>query len=170
MTCGLGLTILLLALAAQPTLTLTAGNFDPDDKSFHASAQFGTPKEILEHLAAGADVNARNDRGWTPLHVAAGRDAYVHQILVDRGANVNARTQDSDDNTVLVLVSQFSANTPGAADKVEALVEHGAQVNSQNAHGDTATERLKSASRRNSIASLSASSHLSLKAFFSSSS
>eukprot|EP00618_Florenciella_parvula_P019704 CAMPEP_0119522578 /NCGR_PEP_ID=MMETSP1344-20130328/37876_1 /TAXON_ID=236787 /ORGANISM="Florenciella parvula, Strain CCMP2471" /LENGTH=216 /DNA_ID=CAMNT_0007560625 /DNA_START=66 /DNA_END=716 /DNA_ORIENTATION=- len=120
---------------------MTASSDDVDDLeavNLHTSAQFGQPKEILEQLANGADINAYNSRGRTPLHAAAGRDAYIHQLLVDRGADVNARTKDGEDNTVLILLAQYAANAASAADRVEALIEHGAIVNSQNAKGDTA--------------------------------
>ena len=42
-------------------------------------------------LVQGADVNARNAHGWTPLHVAAaGGDPAVVALLVQHGANVHA--------------------------------------------------------------------------------
>ena len=41
-------------------------------------------------LAAGADPNQANDRGWTPLHQAAYRnDAEMATLLIDSGANVS---------------------------------------------------------------------------------
>ena len=53
-------------------------------------------------LAAGAEVNARDLRGRTPLHSAAGRDwdpAAVVAELVEGGADLNAR--DNEGNTPL---------------------------------------------------------------------
>ena len=41
-------------------------------------------------LDAGADVNAKNRRGSTPLHWAIDDEAKV-QLLLSRGANVNVR-------------------------------------------------------------------------------
>ena len=44
-------------------------------------------------LAQGADVNARNAHGWTPLHVAAaGGDPTVVALLLRHGADVHARS------------------------------------------------------------------------------
>ena len=43
-------------------------------------------------LAVGADIDARNDDGLTPLHAAAGlNDVAAIRALLDGGANVNAR-------------------------------------------------------------------------------
>jgi ankyrin repeat protein len=44
-------------------------------------------------LAKGAEVNARNAHGWTPLHVAAaGGDPVVVALLLKHGANVHAQS------------------------------------------------------------------------------
>ena len=44
-------------------------------------------------LAQGADVNARNAHGWTPLHVAAaGGDPTVVALLLRHGADVHAQS------------------------------------------------------------------------------
>ena len=44
-------------------------------------------------LAQGAEVNARNAHGWTPLHVAAaGGDPAVIALLLHHGADVHAQS------------------------------------------------------------------------------
>lgn len=44
-------------------------------------------------LAQGADVNARNAHGWTPLHVAAaGGDPAVVELLLQHRADVHAQS------------------------------------------------------------------------------
>jgi len=37
----------------------------------HEAAKEGIIKAVKQHLAAGTDVNAKTERGWTPLHYAA---------------------------------------------------------------------------------------------------
>jgi ankyrin repeat protein len=42
-------------------------------------------------LAAGADVNEANDRGWTPLHQAAySNQSAIAALLIERGADLDA--------------------------------------------------------------------------------
>jgi len=45
-------------------------------------------------LDAGADVNAKNDYGGTPLHQAAwGGHTEVAELLIAKGADVNAKNK-----------------------------------------------------------------------------
>ena len=37
-------------------------------ESINEAAAFGNIEAVKQHLAAGADVNAKDDNGWTPLH------------------------------------------------------------------------------------------------------
>ena len=52
----------------------------------------GNIEIVKQHLAAGADVNAKSEDGGTPLHSAAstGRKE-IAELLITKGADVNAK-------------------------------------------------------------------------------
>lgn len=49
-------------------------------------------------LSDGADANAQGDQGFTPLHFAAasGTSVEVAQLLLDAGADINARNHHDE--------------------------------------------------------------------------
>ena len=63
--------------------------------SIHDAAFEGNIEAVKQHIAAGADVNAKDESGWTPLHWAASK---VHnktaKLLIKEGADVNAVNKD----------------------------------------------------------------------------
>ena len=75
------------------------GSTDADTRGYYTTED--TPQRSVDTLKilldAGADVNSRGPRGLTPLHEAArwGWNAAV-QYLVDRGADLNAKSQSLD--------------------------------------------------------------------------
>lgn len=81
-------------------------------------------EEIQDCLDAGADPNARNEGGWTPLHnaVVSLKHPAVVKVLLDAGANPNARLSQRRETPL-----HFAANfyPPGLAGKWPA---HGAEV------------------------------------------
>ena len=61
----------------------------------HKAAKDGNIKAVKQHLAAGTDVNAKNDIGRTPLHFAAWKGhKEVTALLIAKGADVNAKGGD----------------------------------------------------------------------------
>ena len=96
----------------------------------HKAAAKGNTEAVKQHLAAGADVNAKNDNGATPLHGAAftGRMEVV-ELLIANGANVNAK--DKDGGTPLL-----HAALSGHREIVELLISKGADVNAKVAPSD----------------------------------
>jgi len=100
-------------------------------------------KEIRELIKAGADVNAADESGRTPLFEAVGRGhAHIAKLLIDAGANVNI--VDKSGRTPLY-------RTLRRADIVKLLITAGADVNATDKRGYTP---LHGASRANRIDSV----------------
>ena len=66
------------------------------DISIHEAAMKGNIEAVKQHLAAGTDVNVKDNIGLTPLHMAAG-DARkeVAELLIAKGAEVNVKNKYS---------------------------------------------------------------------------
>ena len=95
----------------------------------HDKETIGAVQFLLEH---GADVNAKRDDLWTPLHLAlnAGK-LKVAQMLLDYHADVNAL--DDDDQAPLHLLSRWvpQQDEDESSDIAKQLLERGANVNEQ---------------------------------------
>jgi cytohesin len=151
---------LLIARGAVVNARMTPPEHETIRNDLHAPhAQVGTtplhlavnyPEVVKVLVANGADINAKDERDETPIHLAAtegdkqvvdlllaaGADidlhltadtGYVEKVkqLIAAGADVNAR--DNDARTALYL-----AVLRGHTDVVEALASSGADVNAEN--------------------------------------
>lgn len=95
-------------------------------------------------LDNGADINARDRQGWTPLHYAAEcREEYLVQNLLGLGADINALTTLGRD-TPLRLVVNMGTRFGGVERIIELLLENGADLNSKDVFGTTALDEAKS--------------------------
>ena len=66
----------------------------PLDTSIQMAAEDGNIEVVKQHIAAGTDVNAKEEDG-TPLHYAAWNGhKEVVELLIAEGADVNAKTND----------------------------------------------------------------------------
>ena len=107
----------------------------------HEAVKKNNDALVEELIAGGADVNARDSQGKTPLMVlykqdvhdgeSYNRDSSLHiaKLLVEHGADVNARS--SEGNTVLhYLIKPYSTTAhylPFYLQSIEYLIEHGAR-------------------------------------------
>jgi hypothetical protein len=105
----------------------------------HAAAQVENFEVVQKLIEYGAEIDARDVDGWTPLYWASAghhfKDGSVLRLLLERGADVNARagTYDNDDFTTPL----HRASAYGAVEVVRLLLEHGADVQAVNVDGKT---------------------------------
>ena len=91
--------------------------------SIHEAAANGNIEAVKQHIAAGTDVNVKNEFGWTPLYYAAwGGHKEIVELLIAKGADVNK--DDDDESTPL-----HYAALKGQKEIAELLIAKGADVN-----------------------------------------
>ncbi len=109
--------------------------------NFFKAVERGDIDAVNRLISEGADVKVENDKGETPLHIAAvwGHKEVV-EALLDKGANVNA--EDEEGNPPLVLTTDEEIKTllqstakllevakSGNIQEVNSLISEGAKVN-----------------------------------------
>ena len=88
--------------------------------------------EARNLIAAGADLNGREDDRTTPLFIAVENgNLEMVRLLLDFGAKVNAKNEEKE--TPLMKLDEDASK-----DLVEALIAAGAKVNAVSKSGDTA--------------------------------
>lgn len=131
------------------------------------AAFFGHWKVADFLIRHGADVNAAvPETGERPLHGAlskAGRPHYLYvvRLLVERGADVNARTLPGRATEAFMRDVRTKGETPlhraaayADARTIEFLLEHGADREARDAHGDSPLSWASEHLRPGSILSL----------------
>ena len=69
---------------------------EPPDISIHDAARDGNIEAVKQHIAAGTDLNAKDNFGKTTLRLAAvGGHKEVAELLIAAGADMNAKADDS---------------------------------------------------------------------------
>jgi ankyrin repeat protein len=144
---------IIAALAGEHFQTadlLRRGGADPDVKGqyetipLHSAAFFGKFEVVQKLIEYDADINARDEYGWTPLFDASrGRhfkDGSVLRLLLERGADVNARAVKATPVSTLGSTPLHFASENGALEVVRLLLEHGADIEAVNVDGKTALQ------------------------------
>jgi ankyrin repeat protein/mono/diheme cytochrome c family protein len=149
-------------IAASPEAV--QGKDDGGSTALHHAAGYGPLGNVELLIDKGADVNAKNRRGSTPLHWAIHDKAKV-RLLLSKGAAVNAR--QAQGRTPLYLTAMLGDGVPimrllfsagadpnlasangqtplmmassrGNVEGIQLLIERGAQVNAKDGAGETA--------------------------------
>eukprot|EP00752_Nemacystus_decipiens_P016045 g14344.t2 len=108
---------------------------DCDDTPLHLASAAGQVEVVAALLEAGADVDAEDEIGNTPLHVA--RDAPTLEFLLAHGANPNLVAMShygsgSPLGSYCTLIHRLETDEEGMASataQVETLLRYGADVN-----------------------------------------
>jgi len=102
-----------------------------DVSSFHMAACTGDLARVKLFVEQGANVDTKDELGWTPLYWAASTgQENVAEFLIANGADVNAKTNDN--STPL-----YQAAATGGLNFVQLLIAKGADVNGKDKHGNT---------------------------------
>ena len=120
---GAGRLIEVDRLIAEGVVDVDGTTREDHSRALHLSAQNGRPLVTNSLIRAGADVNATNDGGDTPLILASlnGHGSIVDALLKS-GANVHATDQFGS-------CALFYASRQGHCGLVDALLKAGADVN-----------------------------------------
>jgi uncharacterized protein len=118
----------------QPEIAEYLLSLDPKLDLFSACAA-GRLRSVTDEIDRdGSLLKAHSGDGWTPLHLAAFfGHADLANALLDRGADVNARSTNSMNNTPL-----HAAVAGGHLELVRLLLERGADANATQEGGWTA--------------------------------
>ena len=118
--------VVLGVLLAASTYAQTTGFFE--------LVKTGTPQQLQAAIDQGADVNARNSSGVTPLMAAAGNNQNPEVIttLLRAGADIEAR--DGVGWTPLIYAALGNKNP----EVTTALLKAGANVKAKDSQGKTA--------------------------------
>jgi peptidoglycan/LPS O-acetylase OafA/YrhL len=137
--CMLGLVTIVPAVMAVSIWGIMSGlrANATDDGTLGSAARNGDAAAIGERLQAGADVNAPDRIGVTPLGWAAIRgDVDSARLLIEHGANLNARNRDG-------AAPLHSAAFLGRPAVVDVLLKSGADINARTHGGDTPLDATK---------------------------
>jgi len=114
-------------------LSLSSG-IAQDQRTLISAVEAGNLMAAKKFVAEGANLEARNDKGWTPLIIAAAAgNTQIATLLLDRGADANARSTSETGSTALCFATQM-----GDTNFIDLFLQYGARINDRGGNGLTA--------------------------------
>jgi Ankyrin repeats (3 copies) len=111
----------------------------PSGTALHVAASAGRMEICNSLLQAGADVNARNHQGATPLLVGLSHASIACvPSLLEHGADVNAA--DNRGRTALMLLMNFGPADPAVQNILHELLDKGADTSRRDFEGKSAED------------------------------
>ena len=100
--------------------------------------EHSTPQDVRIPIRQGAELNHRNNNGWTPLDLAAMNPNadVIYTFLKEGDQEIRINMRDEFGNTALMKAAYYNDNP----EVVKILIDFGADVNIQNDNGQTALD------------------------------
>jgi len=93
------------------------------------AAANGDTVTVLHWIAEGEDINVANEKGWTPLVMAAfNQHMETVMVLVDAGADVN---HQSVNGTTVFMYAKTKVMETGEYSLLDYLLQKGAEINTR---------------------------------------
>lgn len=104
------------------------------DQALLAAVEENNIYEVERLIQLGANVNAKTEDNYTPLHVAVNYGSEdkkdIVELLLSKGADINAKANDGD-------TPLYKAIIHSKIEIARFLIDNGSDVNIQNSHGLT---------------------------------
>ena len=94
------------------------------------------PEKVRQLIQDGADVNAKNKYGWTPLMFAAGYNTSMEVLRVLLGAEAEVNAKNKDGRTPLMAAARYNSNP----EVLGGLIGAGADAKVKDNEGKTALD------------------------------